>query len=310
MENIIRVALTETKSIADLSEINYSQIEMIKQVNLTHNIDLIKKAASQNVQIICLNELFPAPYFAIREEINENWLHFAESAETGFIVNNLIKLSEKLEIVILAPIFEQTEADKRYNTTVIIEKGVVLGKYRKVHIPHGHNEQGNFTEGFYYNGSDDENMNNGCEKVKGHPLFPVFETQVCRLGVATCFDRHFQYVWQHLENGGAQIVFSPAVTFGKTSREAWEHEFPTEAVRHGFFIGGSNRKGQEFKDGPVFFGEGYFVGSDGIRLKNVSKFDKLVISDINLDDLKHDSSGWNLKRNQRLDLAVDALNND
>jgi len=114
-------------------------------------------------------------------------------------------------------------------------------------------------------------------------------------------------VWQHLENGGAQIVFSPAVTFGKTSRKAWDHEFPTEAIRHGFFIGGSNRKGQEFNDGPVFFGEGYFVGTDGYKLPNISIFDNLIISDINLDTLKNDNSGWNLKLNQRVDLAKSAV---
>jgi len=302
MDNIIRVAITETKSIADFSKISLSQIDEIKQINLNHNITLIKHAVSKGVQIICLNELFSAPYFAIGKEENKIWHNFAESVETGMTIKLLIRLSKELEIIILAPIYEQASSGKKYNTTVVIENGNILGKYRKTHIPHGSNEQGNFTEGFYYIASDDENMNGDSENISGHPLFPVFKTDIGYIGIATCFDRHFQYVWQHLEDGGAQIVFSPAVTFGETSREAWLHEFPTEAIRHNLFIGGSNRKGQEFKNGPMFFGESYFVGPNGKKLPNISNHKNLIISDINLTKLNKDSSGWNLKENKRLDL--------
>lgn len=308
MKKTIRAALIETKNVADLSEITPLKIEKIKKINLEHNIELIKDAVNQGTQIICLNELFPAPYFAIEKEADKKWIDFAESVEKGSTIKALRKVSKDLNIIILAPIYEQATHGNRYNTTVVIEEGNILGKYRKTHIPHGHNEQGNFTEGFYYNASDDEKMNIGYKKISGHPLFPVFKTGIGKIGIATCFDRHFQYVWQHLENGGAQIVFSPAVTFGETSREAWNHEFPTEAIRHGFFIGGSNRIGQEFQNGPIFFGESYFVGPNGKKLPNVSNYKNLVIADLNLTELERDSSGWNLTGNKRLDLEKSILN--
>ena len=252
MTGIVRAAMTETKNVAlppdDAGRLTPTDIEIIRQANLTHNLALIREAFGEEVRIICLNELFTAPYFAIGSEAQEAWTGFAESVISGPSVTALRQLTEELAITVLAPIYEKTDKGDRYNTVVLIENGEVLGQYRKAHIPHGHNEQGNFTEGFYYKASDDENQNHGREKVSGHPLFPIFTTQVGQVGIATCFDRHFQYVWQHLENGGAQMVFSPAVTFGDTSATAWEHEFPTEAVRHGFFVGGSNRKGREFPE--------------------------------------------------------------
>ena len=76
-----------------------------------------------------------------------------------------------------------------------------------------------------------------------NPFFPVFETSVARIGIATCYDRHFEGVVRSLARAGAEIVFSPAVTFGTKSRRMWDLEFPVDAARHGVFIGGSNRAG-------------------------------------------------------------------
>lgn len=311
MANIMRAAMTETKNVAALPEnidrMNVRGVERIRRTNVNHNIGLIRDAFKHGVRIICLNELFPAPYFAIGKEAKTQWTRFSESAEDGASVEAIRELTRELAITVLAPIYEQTDHGDRYNTVLVIARGEVLGKYRKTHIPHGSNEQGNFTEGFYYNASDDANQNAGCDKVGGHPLFPVFATAAGKVGIATCFDRHFQYAWQHLENGGAEIVFSPAVTFGDTSEAVWEHEFPAEAVRHGFFVGGSNRKGREFPNGPEFFGKSYFVGPDGKKLPNLSGNDELVIAELDLDQAHGNSSGWNLPANQRIDLARSAL---
>jgi beta-ureidopropionase len=312
MVNVIRAAMIETMNVAeipdDTSPLDDEDISRIRDANIAHVVKLIRLAFSEGAEIICLNELAPAPYFAIGEETQERWIGFAESAEEGPTIRAIQELTRELTITVLVPIYEQTEAGDRYNTTVVIEDGEILGKYRKTHIPHGSNEQGNFTEGFYYKASDDTGQNKGKKRVSGHPLFPVFETRVGNVGVATCFDRHFQYVWQHYENAGAQLVFSPAVTFGATSQEAWKHEFPAEAVRHGFYVGGSNKRGQEFPpDGPTFFGNSYFVGPDGRRLDDLSAKPELIISDLDLDQVAANPSGWNLPGNQRNDLAQAAI---
>ena len=43
--------------------------------------------------------------------------------------------------------------------------------------------------------------------------------------VAICYDRHFEGVVHSLKEGGAELVFCPAITFGKKSQKVWHQEF-------------------------------------------------------------------------------------
>jgi len=184
---------------------------------------------------------------------------------------------------------------------VIDEQGEVLGTYRKTHIPHGKNEQGSFLEGFYYDRSDGKNAL-GPRNVSKNPHFPVFETSVGRLGVAICYDRHFEGVLWSLAHEGAQLVFCPAVTFGEKSQRMWHLEFQVDAARHNVFIGGSNRKGVEPPWNQPYFGESHFTGPNG-KLANLSRHPELIVSDVALGELSApDPSGWNLKRDLRHDI--------
>jgi beta-ureidopropionase len=303
MSKVIRAALVQTKSVISLKcnsqHLGPEQVEEIRDANIEHNLRLVGIAEKQGSQIVCLNELFTAPYFAISNKVEGQWMLFAEHAENGATATALKQHTINSSIVIVAPIYEQDQSGKKYNTTIVVEGGAVIGKYRKSHIPHGKNEQGTFTEGYYYRASDELGQNERYEQAQGHDFFPVFQTSIGRVGIATCFDRHFSYVWDYLKAGGAQIVFSPAVTFGEVSQRMWKHEFPTEAVRNRMFIGGSNKKGNEFLGGPIYFGESYFTGPDGGMLHNTSPIQELVISDLDISLTDSDASGWDLKKHRR-----------
>ncbi|HED54861.1 MAG TPA: acyltransferase, partial [Phycisphaerales bacterium] len=185
----------------------------------------------------------------------------------------------------------------RFNTAVVIDAdGSNLGRYRKCHIPQGKNEQGSFDEVFYYGPSDGDSYSNITE-TRGY--FPVFQTAVGRVGVSICYDRHFEGVVSSLARSGAQIIFSPAVTFGEKSQRMWNIEFEVDAARHNVFIAGSNRLGSERPWNQPYFGRSHFVGPNG-RLANISDEANLVLADLDLDILdKPDPSGWNLKRDAR-----------
>jgi N-carbamoylputrescine amidase len=175
-----------------------------------------------------------------------------------------------------------------------------LGKYRKAHIPCGANEQGEFIETFYY-GRSEVPQNEPSEYVLGdNPYFPVFKTAVGNMGVAICYDRHFEGVVAELARAGAQMVFSPAVTFGAKSQRMWEHEFLVDACRHRVVIGGSNRSGVEKPWNQMYFGASYFAGPDGGKLRGLSTQPELAIADLDLGALdRPDQSGWDLARDAR-----------
>ena len=107
-----------------------------------------------------------------------------------------------------------------------------------------------------------------------------------------------------LARAGAQLIFSPAITFGEQSRRMWDLEFPVDAARARVFIGGLNRLGVEPPWEVEYFGASYFVGPDGV-LPDLSSVDELVIADLDLASLDTaDSSGWNLQRDARPDIYL------
>lgn len=301
---IVRAALTETKNvypmperIEDLPQLA-SRLEDIRRANVDHHIELMRVAHRQGVQAICFGELFPAPYFALGTD--PMWLPMAEDAREGPTVRALQQAARELSMIVVAPLYElDSKQGKRYNTAVVIdERGEVLGKFRKAHIPYGANEQGAFHENFYYGRSDGHNEPSPGN-ISQDPVWPVFRTSVGNLGVATCYDRHFHYAMWTLAREGAELVFSPAITFGEKSERMWHLEFPTDAARHNLFIGGSNRRGAEAPWNQPFFGQSYFVGPNG-KLDNLSEHPNLVIADVDLSELSEpDPSGWNLARDTR-----------
>jgi len=269
-------------------------LEEIREANLDHHADLIVKAASEGAQVIGLGELFGGPYFAL--ETRAIWRGLAESSTDGPTLRRLQALASRHSLVIVAPIYER-DGERFFNTALFIDSdGSLLGRYRKTHIPQGGNEKGVFDERFYYQASEGSPQ---PASVSENPFFPVFQTAVGRIGAAICFDRHFEGVMSSLADGGAELVFSPAVTFGRKSRRMWDLEFQVDATRHQLFIGGSNRLGQEKPWDQAFFGQSHFVGPNG-RCENRSTHPNLVVADLPMDDLSGvDPAGWKLPSNRR-----------
>ncbi|MDP1920527.1 MAG: nitrilase-related carbon-nitrogen hydrolase [Myxococcales bacterium] len=304
---LVRAALTETINAyrdmpqrpEDLPALA-SRLDDVRRANVEHHVGLVAKAKAQGVQVICFGELFPGPYFALRHD--PMWTALAEDAATGKTVTTLREVAKANAMIIIAPIYELAPSGRRYNTAVVIDAtGEVLGTYRKTHIPHGANEQGSFLEGHYYDRSDGGNTL-GAHNVSKNPFFPVWQTSLGRLGVAICYDRHFEGVMWSLANAGAELIFCPAVTFGAKSQRMWHLEFQVDAARHNVFIGGSNRKGTEAPWGQPYFGESHFTGPNGLAT-NVSTHPELIIADLDLGELaRPDPSGWNLPRDLRPDI--------
>lgn len=301
---VVRAAMTQTvnayrdmpATLAGLAELR-GKLGALRVANVEHHLALMQGAKDQGARIVCFGELFTGPYFALGKD--PTWLDLAEDARDGPTITAVREAARRLRLVTIAPIFELDPSGRRFNTAVVVdEAGEVLGKYRKTHIPHGTNEQGSFHENFYYERSDGDN-GRGPANVSRNDYFPVFTTSVGRVGVAICYDRHFEGVMHSLRAEGAELVFCPAVTFGAKSERMWPLEFAVDAARHGLFIGGSNREGVEPPWGQPYFGRTHFVGPNG-PAPDVSRHPNLIIADLDLGELAGgDPSGWNLPRDIR-----------
>src|SRR5213075_3522004 len=102
----------------------------------------------QGAQIVCLQELFNAPYFC-KSQKHERF-DLAEPIP-GPTIERMRKLAKELEMVIIVPIFERQAAGVYRNSAAVIDAdGALLGSYRKMHIP----DDPLFNEKYYFTPGD------------------------------------------------------------------------------------------------------------------------------------------------------------
>jgi N-carbamoylputrescine amidase len=267
MATVVRAGLIQTETTLN------------KQENIDKTISFIEKGVEQGVQVFSMQELFFAPYFAAEQD--NKWFDWAEPIP-GPTISTMQEVAKKHKVVLVVPIFEEVNRGIYYNTTAVIDAdGEVLGLYRKNHIPHLHS----FWEKFYFK--------------PGNLGYPVFDTAYCKVGVYTCYDRHFPEGARMLGLNGAEVVFNPSATVDSLSKYLWELEQPAHAVANMYYVGAINRVGKEMEDSP-FFGTSYFVNPKGQFLSKGS-YDKeeIVIADLDLDVITETRRLWQFYRDRR-----------
>ena len=242
---------------------------------------MIDEAAGKGVQVLCLQELFFGPYFPAEQDLK--WYELAEPVP-GPLTNRMQKKAKEHRIVLIVPMYEREMAGVYYNTAVIFDAdGRMLGKYRKNHIP----QVKGFWEKFYFK--------------PGNLGYSVFDTAYAKVGVYTCYDRHFPEGARILGLNGAEIVFNPSATIKGLSSYLWELEQPAHAVANGYFIAAINRVGTEepWKTGK-FYGSSYICNPRGkIMVKGSEDKDEIVIGDVDLDMIEEVRNLWQFYRDRR-----------
>ena len=264
-------------------------IAKIKKAMIDKHIPMIENAGKKGVQILCFQEIFSTPYFCPSQEIK--WYETAETIP-GPTTDMMCKYAKKYKMVIVVPMYEQVMTGVYYNTAVVIDAdGTILGKYRKIHIP----QVAGFWEKFYFK--------------PGNLNYPVFKTRYADVGVYICYDRHFPDGARILGLHGAEIVFNPSATVAGLSQYLWKLEQPAHAVANGYFMGCINRVGVEkpWKIGK-FYGSSYFVNPRGEIIAQASEDkDELLVSDINLDQIREIRDLWQFYRDRRPETYGDAV---
>ena len=253
MIETVRCALIQTTGITPRDE-------MMAQQTI-----LIRNAAAQGAQIIGLQELATGPYFCQNE--SDEWFDLAESVPDGPTTSEMMALAAELEVALVVPLFEEDD-NFFYNTAVVIDAdGTFLGRYRKTHIPYAKT----YREKYYFK--------------PGNTGFPVFSTRFAKIGVYICYDRHFPEGARALGKNGAEIVFIPSATGGR-SKQYWHIEQRGHAIANGYFVATSNRVGKESTGPNEFYGHSYFCDPYGRILSEAGEEEEVLIADIDLSSLR------------------------
>ena len=258
-------------------------LETIRQANIEKHIPLIDQAASEGVQILCMQEIFTGPYFCAEQ--TTRWYDSVEGIPDGPTTKLMQEMANRHSMVIVVPIYEEDSPGVYYNTAAVIDAdGTYLGKYRKNHIPHC---APGFWEKFYFK--------------PGNLGYPVFKTAYADVGVYICYDRHFPEGARELGLNGAEIVFNPSATVAGLSEYLWKLEQPAHAVANAYFVGAINRVGREQPwDIGEFYGQSYFCDPRGQMLATGSRDQtELVTAELDLDQVREVRNVWQFYRDRR-----------
>lgn len=259
--------------------------------NLFRQMGLIRDAAEQGAQIICLQELFNTQYFCV--EYKEEYFDWAQPLD-GELVQSLSELAKELKVVIVAPFFEKRAKGIYHNSLVVIDAdGTILGNYRKMHIP----DDPGFYEKYYFTPGDEDSG------------FQVFETRFGKIGTLICWDQWFPEAARITALKGADILFYPTAigtlaTEGKKElkkyTDAWETIQRSHAIANGCFVASVNRVGKE--SGSKFWGHSFVAGPFGEILAKAGSKEEIVVTEVDLRQVELQRQEWPFFRDRRIDV--------
>ena len=256
--------------------------------NLKQALSSIRRAAQQEAQVICLQELFRSLYFC--QEEDSKYFELAESIP-GPTTQTLSDLAKELEVVLIAPLFEKRSEGLYHNSAVVIDAdGSLLGSYRKMHIP----EDPGFYEKFYF--------------APGDAGFQSYSTRYGCIGVLICWDQWFPEAARLTTLSGAHILFYPtAIGFqeedaGVAAKQAsaWETIQRGHAIANGVFVAAINRVGRENK--IQFWGQSFVCDPFGELLAKASaESPEILTAECDLSQIEETRQGWPFLRDRRID---------
>ena len=262
--------------------------------NLESAIGLIREAAAQGAQIICLPELFKTVYFC--QEENHKYFEYAEPIP-GPTTERLSALAKELQVVIVASLFERRAAGLYHNTAAVIDAdGTVLGIYRKMHIP----DDPLFYEKFYF--------------TPGDLGFRSWKTKYARVGVLVCWDQWYPEAARLTALRGAEVIFYPTAIgwhpsekaeFGERQHSSWETVQRGHAIANGCYVAVPNRVGYEAPaggDGLEFWGRSFVADPAGqILTRGNGEKPEVLIASIDPKALDTQRTHWPFLRDRRIE---------
>lgn len=163
-----------------LATVHYKPTGKSPRQNCEEYASLIAEAAQQRADLVVLGETVPA--VGIKRQVGD----VAEPIP-GPTTDYFGQLAAKHQLHIVLSLNER-EAHAVYNTAVLLgSDGHLIGKYRKVCLPHGEVEAG----------------------VAPGKDYPVFDTKLGKIGLMVCYDGFFPEVARELTNRGAEVIAWP-----------------------------------------------------------------------------------------------------
>lgn len=261
--------------------------------NIDKAVDLVRQAAKAGANIVCLQELFNAPYPCQSEDHDR--FAWAESIP-GPSSRAMGQVAKECSVVVTGSVFERRAQGLYHNTALVFDTdGTQVGFYRKMHIP----DDPHYYEKFYF--------------TPGDTGFTVAKTKFATIGVGVCWDQWYPEAARLFALRGAEILLYPTAigwlaqdkhTVGKSQHEAWATMMRSHAIANGVYVAAANRVGQE--DSIEFWGASFAFDPAGNLLYRAGHTqEELVMVQCDLDFIDTQRTYWPFLRDRRIDAYGD-----
>ena len=265
-----------------------------KEKTIQKTLSLIEEAVEKKADLVILQELHQSNYFCITEDVENFKLANNFNEDKKFWAN----ISKKFDIVLVTSLFEKRAPGIYHNTSVVFDKGIEAGMYRKMHIP----DDPGFYEKFYF--------------TPGDLGFKPIDTSVGRLGVLICWDQWYPEAARIMALNGAEILIYPTAIgwFDKDSEseklrqlESWIAIQRAHAIANGIPVVAVNRVGFEKDksnaiDGIRFWGNSFvFNGGGELLVKGSEDKEEVIICEIDKNESENFRIWWPFFRDRRID---------
>jgi N-carbamoylputrescine amidase len=273
----------------------------------------IREAARRGAQIICLKELFNAPYFCKSQEARR--FDLAEPIP-GPTTDALRRLARELAVVLVVPLFERQAAGIYRNSAAVIDAdGALLGVYRKMHIP----DDPLFFEKYYFTPGEGHVPPEGPNPTHANG-FAVWKTRYATIGVLICWDQWYPEAARITSLLGAEVLFYPTAIgwhpaeqaeWGAAQVDAWRTAQRAHAIANGVYVAAPNRIGHEPEagtDGLTFFGHSFIVDPFGRYVAEAGQDEAILIARCDPALIETVRQNWPFLRDRRVDAYGPILN--
>jgi len=258
-----------------------------RQDNCDRTVSAIADAVASGADIVLPPELFEGRYFPQHER--QEFFSWATAADENPAVIAVQRATAATGAVVPVSFFEAAPP-LYFNSVAVVEDGLVLGVYRKSHIPDGPG----YEEKFYFS--------------PGNTGFRVWATRHGRIGVGICWDQWFPEAARAMALQGADLLLYPTAIGNEVGSQAdndtadmWRRAMDGHAVCNHVPVAAANRIGPEGE--LTFYGSSFVVDHRGRPLAEAGRDTvETITADLDFALATADRAGWGLFRDRRPDL--------
>ncbi len=233
-----------------------------KEENMQRAEEMVREAAAGGASVVVLPEVFQCPFG------HEYFGPYSEP-RGGESMQRMAAWAKELGVVLIGGSVTEQAGEKLYNTSYIFDRdGSLLADYRKIHL-FDVDIPGKMTF------KESDSFESGSDLC-------VFDTDVCRIGVAICYDLRFPELMRAMAKRGAELIVLPAKFTTPTGEAHWELLTRTRALDNELFFAACC--GARAPDGQPY-GHSMVIGPYGDIKASCGEEETVLFCDIDLTEV-------------------------